>query len=201
MAGERKLKDLPYAYGALKGLSEQLVKWHHGVHHAGYVKKLNEIEATLETADKTAANANYSAYGELKRRETFNASGVLLHELYWESLGGDGKIDEGSGIAKKIIDDFGSFEKWQEDIVACAKASTGWAILCLDPADDKLRNYLCDSHNQGAVWGATPLLALDVFEHAYYHDYGPDRAKYITAFLENVNWKAVDERLGKANGK
>ena len=184
-----EIKPLSFPYGSLKGISEQLTKWHHDTHYAGYVNKRNEIEEKLKTIDKSKANANYSEYGELKRRETFNASGQLLHELYWDVLGGDGTPVEGK-LLGKISEDFGSFEVWKADIIACAKASTGWAILCLD--EGKLRNFLCDSHNQGAVWSATALLAVDVFEHAYYHDYGPDKAKYIEAYLSNVDWKKVD---------
>jgi Fe-Mn family superoxide dismutase len=197
MAEEHVLKKLPFAYNALNGISEQTVKFHHDTHHAGYVNKLDEIEKKLEAIERGQANANYSEYGELKRRETFNASGVILHDIYWEILGGNGEIDEGLSITKKIKQDFGSVEKWKEDLMACAKASTGWAILCWDASDGKLKNFLCDSHNIGAVWGAVPLIALDVFEHAYYHDYGPNRAAYFWAFFKNLNWKAVDERYKK----
>ncbi|MFH0922812.1 MAG: Fe-Mn family superoxide dismutase [Candidatus Micrarchaeota archaeon] len=196
MAGEHKVKPLPFALDALKGFSKQLNEWHHDTHYAGYVNKRNEIEIALETIDKTKANANYSQYGELKRKETFNASGQLLHELYWDNLGGDGKPS--GEILKAIESDFGSFEKWKADFLACAKASTGWAILCLDKG--KMRNFLCDSHNQGAVWGANPILALDVFEHAYYHDYGPNRGAYLEAFMNNIDWKKADSCFSGARG-
>jgi len=191
MAFEHKVKALPFAYGSQKGISELTDKRHHDTHYAGYVAKRNEVVQKLDSIDKTKANANYSEFGELKRKETFNASGQVLHELYWDMLGGDGVIDADSAIGKAIVADFGSVENWKQDMVATAKSSLGWAILCLDPSDGKLHNYLCDSHNIGAVWGAIPLLALDVFEHAYYGDYGPDRAKYIEAYLSNVDWKKV----------
>jgi Fe-Mn family superoxide dismutase len=188
-----ELKKLPYAYDALKGISKEVVTWHHDTHHKGYVDKRNEIEEKLKSADRSSANANYSEYGELKRRETFNASGMILHEIYWDVMGGDGKIDENLSVVKKIKEDFVSLNAWQEDFVACAKASLGWTILCYDPSDGKLHNYLCDFHNNGAVWGAIPLLPIDVWEHAYYRDYGPKRPGYVDAFLENVNWSKVDE--------
>ncbi len=191
------VKPLPFAYNALQGISEQVNKWHHDTHYAGYVNKRNEIETALETADRSKANANYSVYGELKRRETFNASGQILHEYYWGMLGGDGSADKSLGVVKKLEEDFGSFEKWREDFVACAKASLGWTVVCFDHSDGKIHNFLCDFHNNGAVWGAVPLLALDVFEHAYYHDYGPDRAKYIEAYLKNIDWKKVDGEYEK----
>ena len=195
--GQHKLKILPYAYDKLKCVSKQVVEWHHDKHHKGYVDKRNEIELELEKTDRSKANANYSNYGELKRRETFNASGMILHEIYWDIMGGDGKTDLKSDVAKKIVEDFGSCESWKEDFKACAMASLGWAMLCYDPSDGKLHNYLCDFHNDGAVWGATPIIALDVFEHAYYRDNGPDRAKYIDAFFADLNWEEIDKRFKK----
>lgn len=197
MAGEHKIKPLPFAYGALKGISEQVNKWHHDTHYAGYVNKRNEIEKKLEAVDKALANANFSEYGELKRRETFNASGQILHEIYWDNLGGDGKVDENLAVVKKLVKSFGSIEKWKQDFIACSKASLGWTILCIDPSDGQTHNFLCDFHNNGAVWGAVPLVAIDVFEHAYYYDNGPDRAKYIEAYLNNLDWKKVNERFLK----
>ncbi len=196
MADEYVVKDLPFAYDSLKGLSKQLNTWHHDTHYAGYVKKRNEIAIKLKAADLTAANANYSEYGELKRRETFNACGQILHELYWDNLGGDG-VPKGESVVKKIEGDFGSFDAWKRDAIAASKAALGWVVACYDLSDGKIHNYTCDTHNQGGVWGAMPLLAIDVFEHAYYADYGPDRAKYLDALLSNVDWKKVDARFGK----
>ncbi len=189
-----QIKPLPFAYNALKGISEQVNKWHHDVHYAGYVKKRNEVEEKLAKADLSAANANYSEFGELKRRETFNANGQILHEIYWDILGGDGKPDENLEVIKKIMGDFGSFDAWKSDFVASAKTSLGWTVLALDISDGKLHNFTGDTHNQGGVWGAWPLLPIDTFEHAYYHDYGPERLKYIDAFLNNIDWNKVEKR-------
>ena len=101
MKGNHQVKPLPFAYNATSGISEQVNKWHHDTHYAGYVKKRNEIEEKLEGIDRATANANYSEYGELKRRESFNASGMILHELYWDVLGGDGKTDPTLAMSKK----------------------------------------------------------------------------------------------------
>lgn len=190
---EFKVKELPYAYDKLEGISKQVNEWHHDKHYAGYVAKRNEIMKKLAEFDKSAANANYSEFGELKRRESFNASGAILHEIYYDNMGGNGKIDENLEIVKAIKESYGSIEEWKQDFVATAKASLGWAILSYDPSDKKMRNFLCDFHNNGAVWGAIPLIAIDVFEHAYYFDYGPDRATYIQKYLENLNWEKINE--------
>ena len=190
-------KPLHYAYDALKGISEKVLTWHHSKHYAGYVTKRNEIETELEKADRTRANANWSAFGELKRRETFNASGQILHEIYFDNLGGDGRPDEALPVVKRLIKDFGSLEAWKADMKATAAASLGWAITCYDSTDGRIRNFLCDSHNFGAVWGAIPIIALDVFEHAYHHDYGPDRPSYLETFFGNLHWGRINERFGR----
>lgn len=195
MSEQHKIKPLPYVYNSLNGISEQVNKWHHDIHYAGYVNKRNEIEIALQSVDKSKANANYSEFAALKRHETFNANGMILHEIYWDILGGDGKTNEKLHVQKQIIKDFGSFDKWQEDFIACGKIALGWVVLAYDPSDSRLHNYTGDSHNQGGVWGAFPLIAMDVFEHAYYHDYGPDRTSYLNVYLNNIDWNNVEKRF------
>jgi Fe-Mn family superoxide dismutase len=195
MAYEYKVKPLPYAYNALDGISEQTNRYHHDTHYAGYVNKRNEIEKRLDAIDRNAANANWSEYGELKRRETWNADGQVLHEIYWDVLGGDGK--PAGSILDQIGKDFGSLDAWRADFVASAKVALGWVVLAYDPSCGRLVNFIGDVHNQGGLWGASPLLPIDVFEHAYYHDQGPARPKYIEAFLKNVKWSEVDARWKK----
>ena len=190
------VKPMPFAYDKVKDvMDEETYKWHHDTHYAGYVSKRNEVEAGLKAADLTKANANYSAYRALKLEETWNANGGILHELYWESMGGDGKADANGELARKVIEDFGSFDAWKADFVACGKVSRGWAVLKLDAATDwKLRNVLFDLHNVGGLTGALPLLVVDVYEHAYYHKFGPDRAAYLNAFVDNINWGNAEKR-------
>ncbi len=200
MKGNHQVKPLPYAYDKLSGISEQVNKWHHDKHYAGYVAKRNEIEKKLEAlSDKSGANANFSEFGELKRRETFNASGQILHEIYYDVMGGDGSFDATLPVIRRIEKDFGSFDAWKADFKATALASLGWAILAFDPSDGALHNFLVDMHNNGAVWGAQPLIPVDVFEHAYYYDNGPDRGTYVDAFLGNLNWDTINELYLKAN--
>ncbi len=195
--GKHSVKPLPFAYNATKGISEQVNKWHHDTHYAGYVNKRNEIELELQKADLSKANANWSPFRALKERETFNANGQVLHEIYWAVLGGNGEPDKNMEVVNKIEKDFGSFEAWKEDMTASAKSALGWAVLAWDPTDGKLRNFIGDTHSQGSVWGSVPLIALDVFEHSYYFDFGPDRAKYIQAYLDNIDWKKVEDRFRK----
>lgn len=192
------VKDLPFGKDALKGISAKTNEIHHDKLYAGYVAKRNEIEEALKTADRSKAAATYSAYRALKLEETFNADGQVLHELYFETLGGDGKPK--GPVVEKIKEDFGSWETFVEDAVACAKAARGWMITAWDPADGEIHNYLADAHNHGGVWGAIPLWTIDCYEHAYFIDYGSDRPSYIKAVLDNVNWDAVNRRFQAIRG-
>ncbi|MBI2300640.1 MAG: superoxide dismutase, partial [Armatimonadetes bacterium] len=202
--GEHKLLQLPYPYGALaladpqgtgvKGISRQVVEWHHDKHHAGYVTALNAIERDIAGLPTIEAKANYSTFTELKRRETFNASGMYLHDIYWLNLTPGGyACDQSMGIYKRIVQDFGTWERWQEEFIGTGQTpNTGWAVLAIAPYDLKLHCFACSFHDLGGVWGSIPLIALDVWEHAYYYDYGPDRVKYINSFLRLLDWKSID---------
>jgi Fe-Mn family superoxide dismutase len=200
---EYTLKHRPYSDEEAKKMlmgvmSPETTDWHYNTHHKGYITKRNEIEKKLQAGKELRenANANYSEYGELKRRLAFNANGAILHDIFWENLGGDGKIEKAKALQEKIINDFGSVEEWKSELKATALSAknSGWAVLVIDKlSDGKLRNLLVDEHGVGAIWGAEPIIALDVFEHAYYHKDGPKRAAYIDNFISNLNW----ERIGK----
>lgn len=187
------IKDLPFGKDVLKGISTKTNEIHHDKLYAGYVNKRNEIEEALKTADRTKAAQTYSTFRSLKLEETFNADGQLLHELYFDSLGGDG-VAAGS-FKEQVSKDFGSWEAFVEDATATAMAARGWMVTAYDPSDGKVRNFLCDMHNQGGVWGTIPLWTIDCYEHAYFIDYGSDRKAYIQALFTNVNWNKVNERF------
>jgi len=205
MAYEWKFKARPYSDEEAKTLlkdvmSPETTDWHYNTHHKGYVTFLNKIEAGLEKADRAAANGNFSEIGELKRRLTWNHGGALLHDVYWEVLGGDGDPSKGPDILKAIEKEFGSFENWKTDFKAAAMAAklSGWGVLTFDQLySGRLLNVLVDEHHYGAIWGGIPLIALDVFEHAYYHKHGPARAKYIDDFLARLHWGRINERYKK----
>lgn len=163
--------------------------------YEGYVKKTNEIQSKLEVADKSEANGVFSYIGELKRQETFAVNGMKLHEVYFGHLGGDGK--EGGALVRMIERDFGSMENWKVDMIATGLAARGWAILAYDFKDEKLHNYGSDAHNVGAVWGAVPLIVLDVYEHAYFMDYGVNRKDYINSFFANLDWDFANNLANK----
>lgn len=183
-------KPLPFNK-QLIGISEKTIQIHHDKLYTGYVNKRNEIEQKLETVDRSAANATYSEYGELKREESFAANGTTLHEYYFSVLGGEGKPD--GALMAELEKHFGSYEKWLEDFKAAGMVSRGWVVLAYDFNTGKLHNYLCDAHNHGGIWGAMPIMVLDMYEHAYFIDYGSDRKTYIEDYMKNLNWEKANQ--------
>jgi Fe-Mn family superoxide dismutase len=179
----------------LKGISVKTNEAHYKLYQ-GYVNKRNEIEEKVKSFDKSKGNATYSEIGEAKRQETFAANGMVLHDMWFNSLWGDGNPK--GEILRAIEKDFGSMETWQQDFKATAMSARGWAILALDPSDGRLHNFLIDLQNQGHVAGTIPILGLDVFEHAYFIDYATDRKTYVDNFFQNINWNYVNKRYNYA---
>lgn len=170
--------------------------------YTGYVNKSNAILEELEKlgvpdpSDAKVANQIYSTIRALKVDFTFAVGGLKNHELYFDILGGDGKP---SGKVLELIDrDFGSFENYKKDLKATGIAGRGWAWTGLDHTTGKLFNYIGDAQNTYPVWGVTPILGLDVYEHAYYADFYTARAAYIDEFLNFVDWSAVNALLPKS---
>jgi len=196
MAYQVEAKDKVKPKG-LKGISDAQIEPHFEKHYKGYVKKVNEVWTKLETADRSAANQNFSEFRALKVAESFNWMGTLLHELYFENLrvNGGKPADKLKAEVEKI---FGSWEKFQQEMIATGLAMRGWAVLVLDLASGRLMINGLDAHNVYGFLHAIPILVLDVYEHAYYLDQGPDRKKYIDAFFENIAWDLVNKRFEKA---
>lgn len=184
----------------LEGISKRMIDEHWKL-YLGYVKKSNEIQKKIKEADKSEANGVFSYIGELKRQETFAINGMKLHEVYFGHLGpsaGSGQAGEPKGELVKMIEkDFGSMDAWKEDMIATGLSARGWAVLAYDYRDNKLHNYGSDAHNVGAVWGATPIIVLDVYEHAYFMDYGVNRKDYIDSFFKNLDWDFANKIVEK----
>lgn len=195
-----EVQPLPFDPEELQGISKRTTEIHHGKLYAGYVNKRNEVEQKMKETDLSAANQIYSQWRGLKDGETFAANGMVLHEIFFDILGGDGVVED-TGIQQAIIEDFGSWERFIEEFEATAMSARGWAVLAYDPSDKRLHIYQADAQNQGAVWGAVPVLPLDVYEHAYMIDFGSDRKTYVHALFENVDWQKVDRRYNKAIGR
>ena len=192
---EHELPPLPYDYDALEpSISEQVVTWHHDTHHQGYVNGLNGAEETLA---ENRQSGDFSGSPAAMKNVTHNGCGHYLHTLFWENMSPDGGGEPSGDLADRIEQDFGSYEAWKGEFEAAAGAAGGWALLVYDPVAKQLRNLAVDKHDLHALWGAHPILALDVWEHSYYHDYGPDRGSFVEGFFEVVNWDDVAEEYGK----
>lgn len=180
----------------LDGISERTMTEHYKLYQ-GYVNKYNEIMsklAELTDADYQGANQTYSLVRELKVELTFALGGVKNHELYFDILGGTGGKPSGALLAQ-IEKDFGSFDRWARDLKATGIAARGWVWLAWDHDNKHLFNYIGDAQNTFPIWNATPVLALDTYEHAYFIDYGVNRGAYIDAFFRNLDWARVEQRF------
>lgn len=186
----------PLPYKELKGISQKTLEIHHGKLYTGYVNKRNEIEEKLKNVDLASANPTYSDLRALKIEETFAGNGTVLHEAYFGGMGGEGGKPSGT-LLEAMKKEWGSYEKWEAEFKACALSVRGWVVLALDTNDGRLHNYVGDAHNQGGMWGAIPILVHDVYEHAYFIDYGSDRKKYIEDYMTNLNWSAAEEVFNK----
>ncbi len=169
----------------------------HKTLYEGYVKKVNDIRdalGKLGVPDPMKANATYSEIRELKVEYSFALGGVKNHELYFNIIGGKGGEPNGA-IAGLIDSAFGSYANWKADLKATGIAARGWVWLAHDYTDGSLFNYIGDAQNSYPVWNATPLLGLDVYEHAYFMDFGTKRGDYIEAFFKVIDWDAVNANL------
>jgi len=187
---EIKPRELKPALYELDGISRASVEAHYKLYQ-GYVNKRNEILGKLEGVDLSAANQVYSELRALKVDLSFAIGGIKNHELYFEHLGGGGG-DPDEAIGALIRRDFGSVDAWRADLKATGMAGRGWAWTAYDWDERRLFNYVGDAQNSFPIWNATPLVALDVYEHAYFLDYQTDRASYIDAFLANLDWSVVN---------
>lgn len=176
----------------LPGLSEKMMSEHYKLYE-GYVKKANEVMEKLQIADKSAANASYSDLRALKLGVSFAVGGIKSHELFFGHLTATAQKPE-KLMSDMITKHFGSFENWETDMKQTAIAARGWVWTAYDWDTKTLFNYLGDAHDAFPIWNATPLVALDVYEHAYFIDYGTSRADYIKAIIQNLDWQFIEQR-------
>ena len=188
-------RELKPALFELDGISRAAVEAHYKLYE-GYVNKRNEILGKLGSADNGAANQVYSEVRALKVELSFAVGGIKNHEVYFEHLGGDGGAPPGA-IGDLIKRDFGSHDAWRADLKASGMAGRGWAWTAYDWDEGRLFNYVGDTQNTYPIWNATPLVALDVYEHAYFLDFQTDRAGYIETFFDNLDWAVVNDWVSK----
>lgn len=178
----------------IKDFSETLLQNHFTLYQ-GYVTNVNKLSESLNSLLKEG-NISRPDYAEMKRRLGWEFNGMRLHELYFGNLGGTGTLDPGSSLAEKLTADFGSREAWETDFRGTgAMRGIGWAVMYQDRTDGRLMNFWINEHDVGHPAGCTPILIMDVFEHAFMLDFGLKRTVYIDAFFDNIDWTAVESRL------
>ncbi len=177
----------------LKGFSDQLLQNHFKLYQ-GYVTNTNKL---VELLDKLEPGPEYS---ELQRRFGWEFNGMRLHELYFGNMIKGGKaLNKNSPLAKELVKGYGLLENWEKKFKAVgAMRGIGWAVLVYEPEQKKMFNLWINEHDVGHLTGTVPLLVMDVFEHAFMLDYGLNRADYVKAFIDSVDWEVVVERFKKA---
>jgi superoxide dismutase, Fe-Mn family len=192
------LPHLPYGYKALAPyISEVQLTLHHQKHHQAYVTGANAILEKLDKARKENADLDMKA---LLKELSFHLGGFRLHTMFWENLApsgvGGGGIPKGA-LAAAINEEFGNFERFKKEFTQTASSveGSGWAVLTYCMNTGRLMMMQVEKHNVNLIPGYRILMALDLWEHAYYLDYKNDRAKFIDAFWQLVNWDAVDARF------
>ncbi len=184
---EHLLKETPFSKPQLSA---------HIKLYEGYVNKLNAILGQLGPADRAGANYTFGEYSELKRREPVAYNGMVLHELYFDALGRAGRTRPDDAVKEQIAASYGSWNNWLKDMTAAASSCHGWALLVFDPVEKKLKTNLVQSEHHVGLFANTPILmALDVWEHAYTIQFGINKAKYLKAFFDSVDWEVVNRRF------
>jgi len=184
----------------LNGISDETLEMHFKLYE-GYVKETNRLTERIAEflADGKVDQEEMPAYSELTRRMGFEYNGMVLHEYYFDNMtrGGSGDPSPGSSFAKAAEQSFGSYYLWKADFVGVGKMrGVGWAICYQNPVNGRLSNHWITLHEVGNISGFTPVLVMDVWEHAFLLDYKPaERPKYIEAFFSNIDWRAVASRL------
>lgn len=196
--GEYVLPPLPYPYNALEpAIDEQTMRLHHDIHHLSYVKGLNAALAKLQEARQSG---NYDLVQFYSGKVAFHGSGHILHTIFWENMKPNGGGEPTGALAKAIERDFGSFAAFKAHFSAAANQveGGGWGILAYEPLGKRLIILQSEKHQNLTAWGAVPLLALDVWEHAYYLKYQNRRGEYVNNFFSVINWADVAARYEEA---
>lgn len=190
-------KPLPFNPAKLKGISEKLIKSHWENNYAGTVKALNATKKQLNEVLNKKDFPPY-LYADMKREHLLRTGSVVLHEIYFGNLGGDGKV--GGEILNAIKASFGSFDTWETEFRKIGQGlsgGSGWVILGYNLQLQQLENYWSWDHMHNPPF-TVPILIMDMYEHAYQMDYGAAAPMYIDAFFQNAHWQIADDRLSTA---
>jgi superoxide dismutase, Fe-Mn family len=188
-------KNYDAMLNTVEGISANQLKQHLGLYQ-GYVKKANDIHQQLSNAtpDISKVNATYDPFRELLVEESYAMNGIMLHELYFDNIGGD-YVPPSGFVQAVFAKHFGTWDGFINQLKAAGKAMRGWAMVAFNIRDNRIHLYGMDTHNQWSPLHTIPLVVLDVYEHAYMIDFGTNRGTYLDAFVGNINWAVVEQRV------
>tara|TARA_Y100000593_G_C4292910_1_gene329114 strand:- start:248 stop:925 length:678 start_codon:yes stop_codon:yes gene_type:complete len=168
--------------------------------YKGYIESFNNISAQLDSVTRDT-HSNHSNYKNLKHDETYNLNGAYLHELYFANIGDlNSQITMDSLSYMRLSRDFGSFDNWQKDFIACCQSSRcGWAVTYLNTYTQTLMNCVIDLHSQNVPVGMYPIIVMDLWQHAYYKDYLKDSKTYVNAMMKQLKWNIIEKRIEKSD--
>ena len=192
----------PKPFKQVSEFVSQKTKTAHEELYQGYIESFNKVSAELDTADRSDANTRHSQYRSLKIDETFNLNALWLHELYFANcFDPHSEVTMDSMSYMRLERDFGTFDDWQKDFMACALASkTGWVVTGYHMFLRKYVNVMIDEHSGHVPMGVYPIIVVDMWEHAYYRDYLADKKSYLISQMREFNWNIIEERFKKAEG-
>ena len=181
-------------------LSEKNINNHKELYH-DYIKNFNEVSAKLDTADRSSVNSNSSDFRNLKIDETYNMNAIYLHELFFSNIGdNNSQINMDTLSYMRLNRDFGTFDDWQKDFMACAlSARCGWAVTYLNTYTQSYMNCFIDLHSKDVPAGMYPIIVMDMWQHSYYKDYLKDAKTYLVAMMKQLNWNVIESRVKKAD--
>jgi Fe-Mn family superoxide dismutase len=195
------LPPLPYGYGDLAPMyEERTLRIHHDKHHAGYVKGLNSAIEGLASARR---GGQFGEIKPLSNALAFNGSGHVLHTLFWRSMRPGGNVAVPGNLSRMMSSSFGSVDAGQTHFAEATRSveASGWGVLAYEPIGDRLVVLQCEKHQNLAIWGVTPLLVCDVWEHAYYLQYRNERGRWVDNFMKLADWEFAGQRLAQARGE
>ena len=189
----------PLKHKSIPGfLSAEQIAPHHTAHYGGALRGYSAADEKLEQSVKAGTAIDPATYGALQRARNSKGNSVILHELYFEGLAPE-MPDPEAEVRSVIEKRFGSLERWADDFQASAKAAAGWAMLAFHAVNGKLYNVVSDEHAMGPLWMASPLVIIDVYEHAFYIDYQNRKTDYIGKFMDHIDWAAANQRYRAAS--
>lgn len=187
-------KNYDHLLGNVKGLDDSLLKMHFKLYE-GYVNNSNAVLQKIQNLTSQGQNRT-PEFAALKRILGWEFDGMLLHELYFENLGGSQQLNPNDPLYLKMVSDFGSYDEWKKDFVSTGlMRGIGWVVAYIEPKSGRLINEWINEHDLGHLAGGTPILIMDVFEHAYITQFALDRNKYIEVFFNNINWDKASSRF------